>query len=181
MTKLETNTRSVEATKTLLLAIIDEPQEFKTDEALIGALKSQGALAKYEDQDCDIVACSLNTQKSVAERLFAEGYDYLDTLRKNALMAITASLEQKKRSNKTTHAGKNKRIAELEEDIALLEQQNVMLIALVQNLKGKLANYAQVGGPQIQANWQQDQVEINAKISFTNTAASATKGADNGK
>jgi hypothetical protein len=180
MTKLEINSRSVQATKTLLLAIIDEPHDFKTNDTIIEALKSQGALAKYEDQARDIVACSLNTQKTVAERLFEEGYDNLDALRKNASAAISAAIEIKKRSNKTTHEGKNKRIAELEGDIALLEQQNLMLTALVQTLKGKLANYAENGRQQLQANWQQDLKELNAKIAFTNRAGPNGGGAGNG-
>ncbi len=115
MTKAELNERSVKAIKKLLLEIIEEPDKYGDNENILSRLKSQGALAKMEDTERGIIPCSLNTQKAVAERILDDGFDTLDTLRNNALMALESAKQAKRRSNKTTRVGQQKRIKELEQ------------------------------------------------------------------
>lgn len=177
---IEIATQSVQAVRGLLLEIIEAPKKFASEDQIMIALKSQGALAKLKDATRRIVPCSLNTQKTAAERVFDNGYCYLDLLRNNALQAIDNANNTSKSSNKTTRAGQKKKIAELEHDIALLEQQNIMLIALVQNLKHKLELYANSDSKQLQANLRQDLIEIRAKVSFTNNASLINKVFGNG-
>ena len=170
MKKIEIATRSVQALKELLVEIISEPREFSGEIIIITALNSQGALTKLEDVHRGIVPCSLNTQKSAAERVIDNGYDTIDLLRRNAQQAIKDAAEIHKKSNKTTRAGQKKRIEELENDVALLEHQNLLLISLVQQLKSKLQHYANSNDEQLSANVKKDLVEVMAKIGFTNNA-----------
>ena len=62
------------------------------DEGLKDALKSQAAIADYQNLERNIVSCSLNTVKSRSEDLLTRGFISLDELRKNAKSAIEASL-----------------------------------------------------------------------------------------
>lgn len=167
MKPIERATRSVQALRELLIDVLSDPREFSGDNAIHSALTSQGALAKYENGERGIHPCSLNTQKSAAERVIENGYETIDLLRKNSRQAIHDTAITSKRGNKTTRAGQKKRIEELEKDVALLEHQNLMLISLVQHLKGNLKHYANSDDKQLSANVKNDLVEIMAKIGFT--------------
>ncbi|MBF4359632.1 hypothetical protein EAY21_22725, partial [Vibrio anguillarum] len=69
MKVLEKNQTKVLETEKLLREIITSPAEFKDDEELMKALKSQPGLAKYQNQERNITSCSLNTVKSISEAL----------------------------------------------------------------------------------------------------------------
>lgn len=91
MKVLEKNQTKVLETEKLLKEIITTPAEFKDDEVLMKALKSQSGIAKYQDQERNITSCSLNTVKSISEALLERGFLSLDELRINAKLAIEAA------------------------------------------------------------------------------------------
>nr|MBF4401627.1 hypothetical protein [Vibrio anguillarum] len=66
---LEKNQTKILETEKLLREIITTPTEFKNDEELLKALKSQSGIAKYQNQERNITSCSLNTVKSISEAL----------------------------------------------------------------------------------------------------------------
>ncbi len=179
MNKAEINVRSVQAIKQLLFEIIEEPGKFNSED-FFSQLKSQGALAKMEDLERGIVPCVLNTQKNVAERIFDDGFDTLNTLRNNALMALEGFEQANKRSNKTTKTGLQKRVKELENKINSLEQQNFMLIDLVSSLKSSLEHNAKENGNEkMRFNVEHELKSLRAKASFTQNKVLIQKVHDN--
>lgn len=108
MKVLERNQVKVIETEKLLRDIITSPKEFKDDEKLLKALRSQSAIAKYKNQERNIVSCSLNTVKSNSEVLLDRGFLSLDELRINAKLAIEAVLlgEKASKINKQTEVVK---------------------------------------------------------------------------
>ena len=91
----ENNQRTILATEALLQEIIKSPDEFKNNDGLVNALKSQGGLAKYDDADRHIGAVAINTVKSLSELLLDDGFDGFDRLRINAREAIGKALTGK--------------------------------------------------------------------------------------
>ena len=91
----ETNQKTILATEVLLLEIIKSPDEFKNNDGLVKALKSQGGLAKYEDDERHIGTVSINTVKSLSELLLDDGFEGFDRLRINARDAIEKALNGK--------------------------------------------------------------------------------------
>ncbi|MFA0520523.1 hypothetical protein AB4501_26590, partial [Vibrio sp. 10N.222.55.E8] len=90
MKVLEKNQTKILETEKLLKEIITAPTEFKNDEELLKALKSQSGIAKYQNQERNITPCSLNTVKSISEALLERGFLSLDELRINAKLAVEA-------------------------------------------------------------------------------------------
>ncbi|MBF4327569.1 hypothetical protein EAY16_20000, partial [Vibrio anguillarum] len=120
-------------TEKLLREIITSPAEFKDDEELLKALKSQSDIAKYQDQNRTIEPCSLNTLKSNAESLLERGFVSLDELRINAKLAIEAArLEEKaSKGNKKTAVGLKHKVAELESELDAAQRCNSLLTVMV--------------------------------------------------
>nr|MBF4307656.1 hypothetical protein [Vibrio anguillarum] len=85
---LEKNQTKILETEKLLREIITTPTEFKNDEELLKALKSQSGIAKYQNEERNITSCSLNTVKNISEALLERGFLSLDELRINAKLAI---------------------------------------------------------------------------------------------
>ncbi len=116
MKVLEKNQTKILETENLLKEIITAPTEFKDDEELLKALKSQSGIAKYQNQERNITSCSLNTVKSISEALLERGFLSLDELRINAKLAVEAVHHNEKASkgNKQTVVGLKHKVSELE-------------------------------------------------------------------
>ncbi|MDG2810258.1 hypothetical protein P7L89_27005, partial [Vibrio parahaemolyticus] len=116
MKVLEKNQTKILETEKLLKEIITAPTEFKNDEELLKALKSQSGIAKYQNQERNITSCSLNTVKSISEALLERGFLSLDELRINAKLAVEAVHHNEKASkgNKQTVVGLKHKVSELE-------------------------------------------------------------------
>lgn len=168
--KKQKRAESTYALKDFLLEVIRNPKDWHTNLALIEALKAQGKLAKWEDQARGINACSLNTLKTAAETFLEGGYGALDQLRRSALATIEAHKEKGKAGNTRTKTGLQKKLKEQARHIRLLEQQNMMLIYLLSELKVKASKYANAGPATVQALCKREMAEINAKISFSGNA-----------
>ena len=119
MKVLEKNQTKVLETEKLLREIITSPFEFKDDEELMKALKSQAGIAKYQNQERNITSCSLNTVKSISEALLERGFLSIDELRINAKLAVEVAhhAEKSSKGNKQTVVGLKHKVAELESEL----------------------------------------------------------------
>ncbi|MEZ8288605.1 hypothetical protein [Vibrio sp. 10N.237.312.B06] len=144
MRVLEKNQTKVLETEKLLKEILATPAEFKNDEELQKALKSQSAIAKYQNQERNITSCSLNTIKSISEALLDRGFLSLDELRINAKLAIEAAhhAEKASKGNKQTAVGLKHKVAELESKLDAAQRSNFLLTVIVSELRSKLKQLA---------------------------------------
>ena len=165
--KKQRRAESTYALRDFLLEVIRTPKDWYTNQELIEALKAQGKLAKWDDPTRGIDAVSLNTLKASTEELLEGGYGALDQLRKGALAAIEAHKEKGKAGHTKTKTGLQKKLIEQKHHIRLLEQQNMMLVYLLSELKAKATKYASEGSATVQALCKREMADINAKISFS--------------
>ena len=124
----ERSSKSVINLCKLLRKVCESPEAYRNDEYLRTALKSQGGLAKYSNNDFDITPTSINTIKRVAYEVVDGGFKALDDLRTGALERIEHHELKEKKSNKRTRVGLVKRVDELENDVMKLEQINFLLV-----------------------------------------------------
>ncbi|WP_341661046.1 hypothetical protein [Vibrio sp.] len=144
MKALETNQKKVIETKKLLKNIIESPSGFINNEIIKSALKSQGNLAKYTDEDRDITACSLNTLKNASESLLERGFSELDYLRKSALDSPENSMiDVDSKVNKSTKVGLRNMVDELETSLLKMRQSNFLLTIMISELRGDLKRMAE--------------------------------------
>ncbi|MCQ1060383.1 hypothetical protein LRP52_36940 [Photobacterium sp. ZSDE20] len=144
MKVLEKNQTKVLETDKLLREIITSPAEFKDDEELQLALKSQSAIAKYQNQERRIASCSLNTLKSLSDALLDRGFLSLDELRINAKLAIEAAhhAEKGSKGNKQTVVGLRHKVDELQSELDAAQRSNFLLTVMVSELRSKLKQLA---------------------------------------
>ena len=124
----ERSSRSVINLRDFLRQVCKSPDAYKKDEDLRAALKSQGGLAKYTNNDFDIIPSSINTIKRVSYEAIDGGFEALDDLRKGALERIEDHELKEKKSNKRTRTGLAMRVDELEDNILKLEHINFLLL-----------------------------------------------------
>ena len=132
----ENNQRTILATEALLQEIIKSPDEFKNNDGLVKALKSQGGLAKYEDADRHIGAVAINTVKSLSELLLGDGFDGFDVLRINARNAIEKALKGKIKKSNAENA--RQKLASTEETLAITQQSNFLLNTVIKEMRAHL-------------------------------------------
>jgi hypothetical protein len=168
MSELEHNHKKIIETKSLLLEIIKNPENFKATEPLILALKSQMALAKFTDGERGIVACSLNTVKSAAERILDRGFTELNELRINAHDAIMAAIEGEK-ANRTTRTGLKLTVSDLETKLNITKKSNFLLTMIVSELRAELKKIAFSNNSKKQNEEQYREINrrVEAKLSYT--------------
>ncbi|OBU36488.1 hypothetical protein [Photobacterium phosphoreum] len=171
MKVLEKNQTKVLETEKLLREIITSPAEFKDDEELLKALKSQSAIAKYQNQGRDITSCSLNTVKSISEALLERGFLSLDELRINAKLAIDATHcdERASKGNKQTAVGLKHKVAELESELDAAQRSNFLLTVMVSELRSKLKQLAVHEGTveERQELYRVHNKKIEAELNYT--------------
>lgn len=171
MKVLEKNQTTVLETEKLLTEIITLPVEFKDDEELLNALKSQSALAKYQNQGRNIASCSLNTVKSISETLLDGGFLSLDKLRIKAKLAIEAvHLDEKAaKGKKPTVVGLRHKVVELESELDVAQRSNFLLTVIVSELRSKLKQLAVHEGTveERQELYRVHNKKIEAELNYT--------------
>ena len=171
MKVLEKNQTKVLETEKLLKEIITTPAEFKDDEVLMKALKSQSGIAKYQDQERNITSCSLNTVKSISEALLERGFLSLDELRINAKLAIEAAHlnEKVSKGNKQTVPGLKHKVSELETELDAALRSNSLLTVMVSELRSRLKQLANHEGTpeERQELYREHNRKIEAQMNFT--------------
>ncbi|MEZ8437887.1 hypothetical protein AB6D90_15170 [Vibrio splendidus] len=144
MKVLEKNQTKILETEKLLREVITSPAEFKYDEELMKALKSQSGIAKYQNEERNITSCSLNTVKSISEALLERGFLSLDELRINAKLAVEAAHHNEKASkgNKQTVVGLKYKVAELQSELNVAQRSNFLTLVIISELRSKLKQLA---------------------------------------
>ena len=168
MNKQYSNQNKVQETKLLLTSVINDPVPFKEDDALKLALRSQGGLAKYNNEERSILACSLNTLKSASELRLNRGFVELDELRINAKDALeNASLG--KNTTTQTRTGLKHKADELQAQLNIMKKSNFLLSTVVEELRGKLKQmaYSNQNPEQAQAMYHEYNKRLEAKLSYT--------------
>lgn len=140
----ENNQRTILATEALLLEIIRSPDEFKNNDGLVKALKSQGGLAKYENAERHIGTVAINTVKSLSELLLGDGFDGFDRLRINARDAIDKALTGKIKKSNAENA--RQKLASTEETLAITQQSNFLLNTVIKEMRAHLKAMAMQDG-----------------------------------
>ncbi|ELA9875815.1 hypothetical protein V4F55_003480 [Vibrio parahaemolyticus] len=171
MKVLEKNQIKILETEKLLREVITTPAEFKNDEELLKALKSQSGIAKYQNQERNITSCSLNTVKSISEALLERGFVSLDELRINAKLAIEGALhnETTSKGNKPTVTGLNIQKEELKAELDAAQRSNSLLTAMVIELRSNLKQLANHEGTveERQELYREHNRKIEAQMNFT--------------
>ena len=129
----ENNQRTILATEALLQEIIKSPDGFKKNDGLVKVLKSQGGLAKYEDEKRQIGAVAINTVKSLSDLLLDDGFD---RLRINARDAIEKALTGKVKKSSTEST--RQKLASTEETLAITQQSNFLLNTVIKEMRSHL-------------------------------------------
>ncbi|AZS27223.1 hypothetical protein ND920_15985 [Vibrio ordalii] len=151
----EKNLLKVLKTRDFLKEIIKAPKSFYEDKTLLKQLKSQGGLAKFESQERNIERCALNTFKANADEVIGGGFNEIDDLRKNAVIALEFEIKGNKsrKGSITTHAGKQQRIVEQKKEIDALQRENMLLTALLRESRSKIKALAMHKGSE-QERWE---------------------------
>lgn len=146
----EKNQLKVLRTQDLLKEIISSPKHYKEDKALLKQLKSQGGLARLESGERNIKPCALNTFKANADEVIRGGFETIDKLRKNAVNAIEFEIKGNKtrKGNVATAIGQKNRINEQAKEIEALQRENLILTALVREVRSKMKTLAVYKGPE---------------------------------
>ena len=131
--RIEKSVASIVNLKTLLINVINNPQDYIEDNTLIDCLISQGKLAKYENEDLNIFSTSINTMKRLSTYQDCD-FDSLDKLRMSAL----ESLQNKTKSieNKSTYNRKDLfiKIEELEKELNINKSSQLLLLKTINEI-----------------------------------------------
>ncbi|MFA0133556.1 hypothetical protein AB4440_14855 [Vibrio splendidus] len=157
----ERNQTKVTDTKSLLLEVITNPLIFKDSEDLKLALKSQGALAKYTDNERGIGSCSLNTFKTISNSLLEKGFSEIDDLRINAKNAIEVAVSGKPPPLSTRQKLQHK-VDDLECQLSAMKKNNFHFSVIISELRGELKRMSE-SSDNIDVR-QKTYEEINRKI-----------------
>lgn len=141
--RVERHTQSLLALQELLKEVLSTPSHFYNNKELYSALKSQGALSKYEDKARGVEASSLNTLKRICARGLPGGFDALDRLRATALQAVEQGQQKTKQSLKVTRIDKGQRNNELETQCQTLQEELLLLNYLLEKSLRQARNYAE--------------------------------------
>jgi len=136
----EINQRTILATEALLQEIIKSPDEFKNNDGIVKALKSQGGLAKYEDAERHIDTISINTIKNLSKLLLDDDFEGFDRLRINAREALEKALKGK--IKKSNAENTRQKLASTEETLAITQQSNFLLNTVIKEMRANLKEMA---------------------------------------
>lgn len=166
--RVERNTQSALALYALLHEMIHESALHIQNDALVKALKSQGALSKYVDEARGIVPSSINTLKRICENSLNGGFDALNRARMAALQSMQENANKAQRSNKITRKGMSKRIAELDTQNQLLRQELLLLSHLLNKTMNQGRYYAeQANQESLRILCEKEQRELRSFLSIS--------------
>jgi hypothetical protein len=169
MKVLEKNQTKVLEIEKLLLEIIKAPHDFKDDAELYWALKSQSAIAKYENPRRQITSCTVNTVKSISEAILNRGFLGFDELRVNAKAAIEDALYAEKtgKPNKQTITGLRLKVEELENQLDAMRFACFNFTTVIDELRSHTKKLAEHNGTLEQRIelYQEENVRLEVKLS----------------
>lgn len=158
--RVEKNNQSVLNLRDLLRDITLSPDKYLEQTLIIQSLNSQGLLAKLSDKSIGIFPSSINTQKRIAENVVDGGYDALDRLRINALLALEKKTHTNEQPNKETKAGLLLTIKKLESEKQSIRNDLLLLTLAFEKSLRQGARYASQAETSIQALCKKEQREL---------------------
>jgi|GEM_PF-1180479 hypothetical protein len=158
--RVERNNQSVLNLRNLLQDITIAPDKYLEQNLIIQSLKSQGLLAKFSDEPKGIFPSSINTQKRIAANVVDGGYEALDQLRVNALLAVEKKANTNNQPDKETKAGLLLTIKELESEKQSIRNDLLLLTLAFEKSLRQGARYASLADPSIQALCKKEQREL---------------------
>lgn len=160
---------SVKALAELLRCVAREPASYSSSKALMQALRSQGGLAKHQDDGAAIRPMSLNHQRRVAEDALG-GFSVLDGLRRSARDAVLRQEASAKRGNSRTKDNLLARVKELEIEATFLKQDLAILQRAYDARCVQARHYASRGDEAMKALCEKEQRELDKSFSLRRTA-----------
>ena len=137
-------TASIENTRKLLLAITAKPSKYLDDAKIRDALISQASLAKLdlemniEGETLHISPISLNTFKQRSEERIPGGFSAIDSLRKNAVLAINKEEQKPPTKNNRTREAILEQLAEANLSLDVHKRSNLILLQTLSDVRSKL-------------------------------------------
>ena len=139
--------RNVEAMrnlKSLLQKIITSPEAYVANSELKLALRSQGALAKFEANEYGIAATSINTHKRLAETVGFSSYSEFDFLRQKALSQLVQYSARPLEGSARTKRGLEDKIERLENELISSKEDCMhltnVLVSTLRQARGVIRN-----------------------------------------
>ncbi|WP_394139261.1 hypothetical protein [Vibrio chagasii] len=132
--------KSLEATVELLKDIKNSPKDFDND-IINNMLRSQRSLAAHDDKEREIFGSVLNTLKSNANKYLDRGWQEVEDLRLEAKAAIVSSRDDTPKVKAGTKKALEQKKNSLVTQVHRLEGVNMMLTALVSELRANLAEF----------------------------------------
>ena len=152
----------VELLLPLLRDILNFPKQYATLPEILSALSSQDGLAKYSNSDLGIIPSSLNTLKRQSIGSIAHDFAYIDELRKKALTAVRG--EAMVKSTKKNREQLTVVVANLKDEVVVLEEELATLTWLITRLSSQARNYAQQAGSSTKVLCEKEQAENFAML-----------------
>lgn len=145
--RVERNIQSISNLKNLLIEVIKDPQSYVEDKLLLDSLISQGKLAKYENQEDNIFATSINTMKRLSSYPNCD-FEALDKLRTAALDKVqnkSDSIENKPTYNKSDLII---RIEQLENDLNTTKGSQLLLLKTISEINKTFKAVQNISNPE---------------------------------
>lgn len=166
---------SVKALQTLLVQIIQRPQQFSKDADIRSALKSQGSLASVnlsveveQGESLQTFPMSLNTLKTHANENLVGGFKALNELRLKAINALEFAEKREQLANKRTKSGLAKKVAQLEFELEIQRQTNVILLRALSEAMHQFTSIRDASDDNIRAKRTQDALQVLRAIASMN-------------
>lgn len=168
--------KSTSALYRLLGEVVEKPETFVDNKALVDSLTSQSKLSHYVDTDRGITACSLNTFKANSESCIEGGFASMDRRRKKCREALLLVMAKETGSTKPTKRDLGNQIDTLKRHVSEL-QQDLFLLQRAFDLRSLQARkYAEASKDAATiALCRKEQSEIEASFSLRNRPAPDTK------
>lgn len=137
-------TASIEHTRKLLLSIIATPSKYLDNAQIRDALLSQASMAKLdlrtniEGEPIYITPLSLNTFKQRSEERLPGGFSAIDSLRKNAALAINKEEQRPPAKNNRTREAILEQLAEANLNLDIHKRSNLILLQTLSDVRSKL-------------------------------------------
>jgi hypothetical protein len=126
----------------LLRDVVGNPSKYKENDYLHASLKSQGALASFEDVKLGIKKCSLNTFKTASKECLPGGFKEIDELRLNAKSKLDSPQEEVSENTKTI-VGARRKSERLQKELNQVREQNFLLSIIIKEMKSKMKELAE--------------------------------------
>lgn len=130
--RVEKNITSISNLKNLLIAVINNPQNYLNDTFLLESLISQGKLSKYQNEELNIYATSINTMKRLSNYPNCD-FEALDKLRVSALEKVN---NKNLTEDKTTYNRKDllEKIENLENELNINKSSQLLLLKTINEI-----------------------------------------------